>query len=276
MLSFLMLSGCHETMSDKTGGQWLVSVGDSYLTVDELKSALPVGLHGKDSMRFAESYIQNWVENILLYQQALENLPDDGEINRRVEAYRRALTVHSYQEKLVEQELGGQVTDEEIESYYRSHSDKFMATEPYVRGIFMKVSLNAPSLQALRGWLKNITPDHIDQIERYGISHAVDYQSFLQEWHPVSEFSVRMPVKRLDESKLKNRKDIEVTDSLYCYFLHIEERLLPGTILPLEYASGEIKEILINLKRTDFISKMKVDLFRQAMEDKKIIYNRNE
>lgn len=267
----LLLCGCHGS-SERDDGTWVVSVGESYLTEEELRSALPVGLHGEDSVAFAENYVQDWVEDILLYRQAQENLPDDEEIDRRVEAYRRALTIHSYQEQLVDQEVGRKVTDAEVEAYYREHTEEFTATEPFLRGIYMKVPLNAPSLRTLRGWLRDTPAAHLDRLEKYGISHAVDYECFLQKWYPLSGFSVRMPEIR--GRALRKGTDIEVTDSLYRYFLHVEELLPVGAVLPQEYASDEIREILTNLKRTDYISRMKSELLREATEDKRIKYYR--
>lgn len=272
ILFSLMWTGCHSSKMKNPDGTWLVRIGNSYLTHEELMSAMPVGMRGADSVRFVEEYMRSWSEDVLLYQQAEQNLPDDKEINERVEAYRRALTVHSYEEKLVEQELGGQVTEEEVQEYYRSHSSEFMASEPYIRGIFMKVPLNALSIRTLRGWLKNATGKNLDHIEKYSISHAVGYECFLWSWHPVSDFSPRMPLGKTDTDYFQPHKNIEVTDSLFRYFLYVEEVLPAGGKLPLEYAEDEIREILINLKRAEYISRMKTDLYRQALEDNKIMY----
>ena len=50
-------------------------------------------------------------------------------------------------------------------------------------------------------------------------------------------------------------------------------QLISQSILnPQEYARTEIKEILINLKRVEFINRVKQDLYNEASEDKDIIY----
>ena len=58
---------------------------------------------GKDSARFAEAYIREWIEDALLFQKAEGNIPDNAAINERVAAYRRALIMHTYEEELVRQ-----------------------------------------------------------------------------------------------------------------------------------------------------------------------------
>ena len=39
-------------------------------------------------------HICNWVEDILLYDKAQSNIPNNGEIDKLVENYRKALIMH--------------------------------------------------------------------------------------------------------------------------------------------------------------------------------------
>lgn len=269
----LLVCSCHQTSEDDQSGEPVVRAGEYSLYKSDLRSALPVGVHGADSVQFAEKYIRTWVEDMLMYQQAVENLPDGKEIDERVEAYRRALTVHIYQEKLVEQELGYKVADSEIETYYNTHSEQFVATEPYLKGVFMKVPLHAASLKNVRAWMKNPEGnDNLDRLEKYSISHAVSYECFPDRWKPFSEISLQMPLVKKDLDNLREHRSVEVSDSAFRYLLHVCEVLPVGERVPLEYASGEIREILVNLKRAEYIGRMKSDLYKRALEDKKIIY----
>lgn len=269
----LLVCSCHQTSEDDQSGEPVVRAGEYSLYKSDLRSALPVGVHGADSVQFAEKYIRTWVEDMLMYQQAVENLPDGKEIDERVEAYRRALTVHIYQEKLVEQELGSKVADSEIETYYNTHSEQFVATEPYLKGVFMKVPLHAASLKNVRAWMKNPEGNgNLDRLEKYSISHAVSYGCFPDRWKPFSEISLQMPLVKKDLDNLRGHRSVEVSDSAFRYLLHVCEVLPVGERVPLEYASGEIREILVNLKRAEYIGRMKSDLYKRALEDKKIIY----
>lgn len=269
----LLVCSCHQTSEDDQSGEPVVRAGEYSLYKSDLRSALPVGVHGADSVQFAEKFIRTWVEDMLMYQQAVENLSDGKEIDERVEAYRRALTVHIYQEKLVEQELGSKVADSEIETYYNTHSEQFVATEPYLKGVFMKVPLHAASLKNVRAWMKNPEGNgNLDRLEKYSISHAVSYECFPDRWKPFSEISLQMPLVKKDLDNLRGHRSVEVSDSAFRYLLHVCEVLPVGERVPLEYASGEIREILVNLKRAEYIGRMKSDLYKRALEDKKIIY----
>lgn len=273
IIGLLVMSGCSGSFNHQ-GKTPLVEVGDAFLYKEDLDAALPVGIHDKDSVRFAEDYIRNWVEDVLLYGKAEGNIPDNEKIDQQVAAYRRALIMHTYQEELVRQKLGNEVSEEEIEAYYEAHAAQFRAEQPYIQGLFMKVPVQTRNLNRVRNWYKRNTQDAIDGLEKFSIAHAVSYEYFYDRWRPVSEFALKMPLEALetDMDYLKRNKNVEVRDTVYCYFLHVEQFLPKGDPLPLEYAKNEIKEMIINLKRVAFINQMKNDLYREALENNDIIY----
>lgn len=269
----ILLAGCSQAV-DHQGKTPLASVGQDFLYKEDLEAVMPVGLRGKDSASFAEKYIHNWVEETLLYQKAEGNIPNSRKIDELVASYRKALIMHTYQEELVNQKLGTEITEEEIEQYYIQNTGMFRADQPYVQGLFMKVPINTPHLNRVRTWYKSNSSDALDKLEKFSIGHAISYDYFYDTWKPVSDVSVKLPLKQLDTDLeyLNRNRNIELKDSAFCYFLHVERFLPQGEHLPLEYAGSEIREILINLKRVEFINRMKDDLYQDALENKDIIY----
>lgn len=273
LVAVLLLAGCTPSVDHK-GKTPLVEVAGNFLYKEDLQAVMPIGLSQKDSTAFADEYIRNWAEDELLYQKAEGNIPDNVKIDERVAAFRKALVMHMYEEELVNQELGNTVSDEEVEAYYRQNSGMFRAGQPYIQGLFMKVPLTASQLSKVRGWYKRNTQDAIDNLSKYGIGNAVSYEYFYDRWIPLSDIAVKLPLKALDTDRdyLNRNRNVEVRDTAFCYFLHVENFLPEGEQLPLEYARSEIKEILINLKRVDFINRMKQDLYEEASEDNDIVY----
>lgn len=273
LVAVLLLAGCTPSVDHK-GKTPLVEVAGNFLYKEDLQAVMPIGLSQKDSTAFADEYIRNWAEDELLYQKAEGNIPDNVKIDERVAAFRKALVMHMYEEELVNQELGNTVSDEEVEAYYRQNSGMFRAGQPYIQGLFMKVPLTASQMSKVRGWYKRNTQDAIDNLSKYGIGNAVSYEYFYDRWIPLSDIAVKLPLKALDTDRdyLNRNRNVEVRDTAFCYFLHVENFLPEGEQLPLEYARSEIKEILINLKRVDFINRMKQDLYKEASEDNDIVY----
>ena len=274
LMACALLSGSCSSSVSQGDGMPLVEVNGVSLFMDDVQKVMPMGLHGADSVDFVEQYVRNWVKDVLLYEKAEDNVPDNQRIEELVSSYRRMLIMHTYQEELVNQKLGNAITDVEIEQYYKQNPSLFRADSPYIKGLFIKLPVNTLNLNKLRGWCRKDVQNNIDRVEKFCVGTAVTYDYFFDRWLSVSEFASKMPLAALksDANYLSHEKYVEVKDSLFCYILYVEQFLPKGEILPLEYAQNEIKEILVNQKRTDFINEMKEQLYRQALEDKDIKY----
>lgn len=268
-----VLSGCGQEHNHK-GKTPLVEAAGEFLYKEDLQAALPLNISKDDSVLFAEHYIRNWIEDALLFDKAEGNIPDNDKIARLVENYRRALIMHTYQEELVSQKLANDISGEEINAYYEKNKDLFRLENALVKGLFIKVPLHSPDLNSVRNWYKKNNQDAIEKLEKYSLRNAVGYDYFYDRWMPVSDVAAKIPLKVLDtdENYLDKNRNVEVKDTAFCYFLHIEDFLGKDKQKPLDFAQDEIKEILINLKRVEFINKVKEDLYRHASDRNKIIY----
>ena len=276
----LVFWGCSQ-QHDHKGKTPLVEVAGNYLYQEDLQSALPLNLSADDSVLFAENYIRTWVEDVLLFDKAEDNVRDDGKVKTLVENYRRALVMHAYQEELVRQQLSEEITQAQLSEYYEQNKGLFVLEKPLVKGLFMKVPLQSPGWSEVRRLYKQRTSEAIEKLEKYSLRNAVTYDYFYDRWRPLEEVEAMMPVKKGETAaaRLKTGSDVELKDTAFHYFLHIEEYLGKNEPKPLEVAQEEIKEILINLKRVEFINRVKEDLYRQAQEKNGINYyylNKNE
>lgn len=273
LVCFLLLLsyGCTETI-DHRGKTPLVQVGKNFLYKEDVVSAIPPGVSSKDSSYMADKYIKNWIDDVLLYVKAEGNIPDNAEIDELVSDYRKTLITHSYIEQIVSQEVEGNISDREIEEYYNANKEVFLAREAYVKGLYIKVPKSASGISQVRHWYKDSSERSVDNIEKYGLRNAVDYEYFYDRWRPLNEILLRLPVKNMEKDRVRKEKNIELSDSAFYYFLHVKEFLDEGEVLPLEYAGKEIKEILMNTKRVEFITRMKEDLYKEASENNDIKY----
>ena len=239
-----------------------------------MQAALPLNISKDDSVLFAEHYIRNWIEDALLFDKAEGNIPDNDKISKLVENYRRALIMHTYQEELVNQKLANDISEEEINAYYEKNKELFRLDNPLVKGLFIKVPLSSPDLGNVRVWYRKNNQDVIEKLEKYSLRNAVSYDYFYDRWTSVPDVAAKIPLKVLDTDAnyLDKNRNVEVKDTAFCYFLHIEDFLDKDKQKPLDFARDEIKEILINLKRVEFINKVKEDLYQRASDRNKIIY----
>ena len=254
------MTGCGQEHNHK-GKTPLVEVSGEFLYKEDLQAALPLNISKDDSVLFAEHYIRNWIEDALLFDKAEGNIPDNDKISKLVENYRRALIMHTYQEELVNQKLANDISEEEINAYYEKNKELFRLDNPLVKGLFIKVPLSSPDLGNVRVWYRKNNQDVIEKLEKYSLRNAVSYDYFYDRWTSVPDVAAKIPLKVLD------------TDANYLdKNRHIEDFLGKDKQKPLDFARDEIKEILINLKRVEFINKVKEDLYQRASDRNKIIY----
>ncbi|WP_071145785.1 hypothetical protein [Bacteroides ihuae] len=272
LLIFVSLFGSCARKNDHIGKTPLVEVDGHFLYKEELRTAVPEGLSKDDSLLFAEHYIRNWAEDILLYNKAKSNVPDNGEIDKLVENYRKALIMHTYEQELINQKLTEELSEQEITDYYEKNRNLFVLEHPLIKGLFIKVPLTAPRVNKVRKWYKMKTSEAIDYLEKYSLQNAVSYEYFYDKWVSVSDILDKIPLKGLTpENYLQINRQVELKDTAYYYFLNVSEYRKSGEQEPYELAKFEIKDMLINMKRVEFMRNVKDDLYQRAMSNKKII-----
>lgn len=125
LLITLLCCGACKEQYDHKGKTALVEVDGNFLYKEDLMSVLPVGLSKDDSILFAEHYIRSWAEEILLYEKAANNIPDNVDVDKLVENYRKALIMHTYQQELINQKLTNDISEQEIADYYEKNKELF-------------------------------------------------------------------------------------------------------------------------------------------------------
>lgn len=268
----LLLLSCSNEI-DHHGRTPLAGVGNDFLYKEDVAALYVTALPSIDSTEFVKNYIRQWLEDVLFYRLAERNVAAAGEVDRMVENYRRALLLNIYQERLVEQQLKQTLSEEDVAAFYNSNAELFKLEEAQLQGLFLKLPLSAPRLQSVRKWLTKMSPEDIENIEKYNITNAVTYDYFVDSWRPLSAIAAKMPLtaemllKSLDKDTF-----VEVADTAYIYMLSTVARLDKGEQTPLELASDEISSLLINSKKANFVKKVKSDLYDKALENGEIVF----
>lgn len=258
---------------DHGGRTPLAEVEGHFLYREDLATALPVNLSPEDSLLFAEHYIREWVEEMLLYEKARRNIPDNAEIERLVENYRKALIMHNYQQQLIGQKLSREISEEELTDYYDRNPGLFKLENPVMKGLFLKVPLKAPRLNEVRRWYKAENHEAVEALEKYQFQHAVKYEYFLDKWVPAADILAQIPLQVPDkEAYLTRQRYVELHDTAFHYFLNVTELLPTGGQMPYELARPQVKEILLNRKQVEFMKQVKADLYERATEKQEIKY----
>ena len=204
----------------------------------------------------AQSYIRNWITQKLLLHKAIENLSaEKNDIQKQVEDYRTSLLIHKYKQKLIEQRLADEISEQEIEKYYSDNEKTFVLATPIVKAVFFILPKNAPNLKDVQKWYKSDKTEDQENLEDYCLTHARKYDHFKNEWIEVKYLLNLIPgdYDNLEELILTENR-IEKEDEENYYFLKIKEMRHNQNIAPLSYVREEITLILKNKKKLEFES----------------------
>ena len=272
-LMMLLVGACGKPQYDHKGRTPLVELDGNFLYQEDLAAVQPVGQSKDDSLLFAEHYIRNWAEDILMYEKAQNNIPDNAEIEQLVKNYRKALIMHVYQQSLIQEKLAEEITEADLQTYYDTNKDVFKAEVPLMKGLFIKVPLTSPGIARVRQWYKDERQSAVEHLEKYSLQNAVKYEYFYDKWIPASEILSLMPLReeKVDAYFAKNRH-VELKDTAYWYFLNVSDYIPTGGQEPYEAARSAVSEMVVNRKQVEFLNQVKGDLYKEAVEDGKLKY----
>ena len=251
----------------------LLEVEGKFLYQDQVDDIIPPNVREEDSTRIADSYIKKWVTDVLMYENAKRNVTDKDEIERLLDDYRKSITIHQYQQKLIRQRLAKSPSEEELKKFYEDYRSQFILKENILKGILLVVPVGSPKLDNVRAWVRSGRTKDLEQIEKYSIQHALSYDYFIDKWIPLTDVLKKMPVQVQDPSAFAvSNRYFETSDSLRYYMLKISDAKRTGEVEPFDTAKEKITNIIMNNKKSDFISDFEKELYKDAMEDGTITF----
>ena len=231
---------CSDRDADRNGSSVLAVVGKSQLTRAELTKALPLGLNGADSARYASAYIRRWVESRVISDLASAEI-DMHDIDR-------------------------------MHNYYVANNSDFVLQRPMLQGVYLKVPDNARNIDVIRKLYRSDKQADIDRLEKEVLTSAIHYDFFRDKWVDWDQVESHIPYNfgsRPDEF-LRGRDHFETTAGGFVYLLDIKDILPTGSIMPFESARSLIKERLNARKRRIYDAGLMDDLYNRSLKEGKI------
>ena len=271
VLSMLLLFSCGRGVQD-VGADVLVSVEGHSLLRSEVETVIPRTLSSADSLLMAESYVKKWVKDVLVYDVAEENLGEEmADVERLVEAYRHSLIRYRYQEQLVRERLSAEIRESDVLNYYETNQKKFELKTNLVKGLFLKVPIDAPGLTDLKRWYKSDDASAVEKIDKYSLQNAAIYDYFYDKWMDFEDVMENIPMQLSNPSAyLKANKTLEVSDSSYCYLLNIRDYVPAGQVAPYDYVQPQIMDMLLAQRKQKFLRDFEEELYNDAIRDGKV------
>jgi len=268
------LTAC--STSDKNDEGAVARVYDSYLYASDLKDVVPPGTSKEDSVAIVKKHISNWVSEMLIVKKAEDNLEEEEQnMKKQLDNYRKSLIMYAYEKALVNQQLDTVVDPKEIEKYYNDNPGNFELKDNIIKVVYIKVSRKAPDIEKVKKWYKSDAEKDKTSLDSYCRQFAENFYLDDNAWLLFDDLLKEIPIETYNkELFLKNNRFVEVQDSGSCYFVNIKGFKIKNSLSPLGFEKENIRNIILNKRKLELITKMKADIYQDALANKKLeIYN---
>lgn len=273
----VLTMGCsHSTgeTPDSDSADLLVIVGDSALAMREVLAKIPSGMAPEDSAEMFHRIVERWMENMLLTELASENIEDLERINRLTDDYRRKLIIATYRSNLRDAHTGGKkIPADSISRYYERHKDELLLTRPVIKGLYVKLPSDTKRLSDIRRWMQTATSDAIDNLEQFGLTDAIEYSFFEDQWIDWEVIRRQIPYRFVDADEfVKRTVNFETEHRGMTYLIHISGFIPSGEQMPMEVAIPVIRQRMESDQGEIYEKKLINGLFRKAHDEGRLRY----
>ena len=267
MCSFGSCGDLFKNREDKTV---IARVGDTYLYKEDISAVLTKDMSEEDSVSFITNYINQWATKQLLLSKAKINLPEEEleEFDRLVEDYRTDLYTRAYKEALVLQSEDTTINRTELERFYEEQKENFRLKEKLVSLRFVELPLQFLDKNEIVSRLRSFEQE--DKL--YLDSVAVHFKKMnLNDsiWVPVSRVMQEVPVLDPDNEDryLKKSQFFELEDDMGVYLVYVNEVLQVNETAPLTYVEPQIRQIILNRRKLDYIRRLQTEIMDEATKE---------
>ena len=269
LITIFLLSGC-KSRHKQTNRVPLAQVDKVILYRDDVPELIQQGINESDSAALYQNYINKWAKRQLLLKKAEDNLTPalKSEIEKQLEETKSNLVIYQYQRQMIQEKLDTVLTDAELESYYATNEKSFILNSNIVKALFIKLPLETPDLNKIRLLARSNDHKDLQQLETLCYQFAEKFDDFDGQWVPMDKLSVELPESvDNEENFLKRNTFLETSDSTSEYMVSISDYRLRTSLAPYEYVKDDIKRIIWNNRRFEFIQSLENGIYNEALKD---------
>ena len=275
LLIFLgSLSACEyfnfNKKNPETKGKILARVGNEYLYESDLQGIF--NEQTTDSAWVEKQHIDQWIYNELMVQKANNVLPKNSikDIDRKVSQYRSSLITYLFEKELLNQKIDVNILQNDIDQYYKDKSENLPLSHTIIQSCYIFLDKNAPKMDSIKYWLKNPNEVHLTKLKETGYQFATNLNTE-KEWLPLEQLQAKLPEKiSSPKSFLKKKKYFEMEDDSQVYLVYIQDYAFEGDNPPQAYAEQDIKRILVNKRKQEYLKRIKNNLFDEAQNANRV------
>ena len=271
-VALLGVTSCRELPDYLVGDDTIARVGRNELTLADMADVMPSNLQGEDSVVFVKQYVDKWIVRQLKVEEADRLFSgSEKDIERLVEDYRQSLLTGKVDQYYVDEQMGGDFTDEDIAEYYNTHKSDFTLDRTLVKG---RIVCFPASYRQSKKLMEQMRKAATSQSDDKTFSEVCQKNGFLvvdnrSEWVNFADFLANLPTTRTQEyDHLLDKLGVqEMKANDLRYYFDFTSVCRKGNVAPLEVVSENIRRILVTQRRSEIIKAHEESIVKNAVNE---------
>ena len=268
LLAALCFAGCQHHGEESP---ILASVYGHELHSSDLKGLVGEGVSAEDSTAIVASYVEQWIRQTVLLTKAEKNITDN--FDRQLREYKNSLLIYAYEQKIVNQLLDTNVSDEQIAEYFEQHREDFQLKSAIVKAVYVIAPAKSPAVPKLKKIIDRRGFDDHDVVELEELASRNSLSGYYDAdaWIPFYTLQSAVPITTYNENiYLKQNHTITLSDNDVTYLVRILDYKVSDETSPLELQLENIRSILLNHRKLDILNRLQTDLLKEAENGDKV------
>ena len=270
LVGVLFLASCGSFLKDDEEVKPIARVGESYLYGKDVKPFITSEMSPQDSAAFVVSYINKWASKQLLLSKSKINLTEEklNEFDRLVDDYKTDLYTRAYIDALVQQSNDTTESTSQLEQFYESQKENFKLNERLIQLRFVVLPNQFLDKEVVVNKIKTFE----EEDKTYLDSIAVQFKKIHFNdsiWVSTSRVMGQIgPINYSNQNEyLKKSQFFELQDSLGVYLGKVTNVLEVNDIAPLSYIEPDIKRVLLNRRRLEYVRKLETEIIDEGIKN---------
>jgi hypothetical protein len=267
----LIVSGCQNTETTTETRIAVAEVNRKILYFDQIPQIITKDLHGSDSIAMVQNYINRWAKHELLLMRAEANLSQNAkdEIVSQLEETRANLFIYHYQRQMMQERMDTLISETVLEEYHANNENSFLLASNIVKALFIKLPASTPNISRIRTLARSNDQSAMQELEMLVYNYAERFDDFDENWISTDILLVELPARSVgnEDNFLRWNNFFEATDSLSIFMISKRDYKQRATTAPYEYVKDDIRRIIMNSRRFEFIQSLENMIYNDALRE---------
>lgn len=250
----------------------VAKIGEKKLYAKDVVALIPPGTAEQDSLEMARKYINSWAADIILYDMALQKLPEsERDITKEVEQYKRSLLKYRYEQHYIAENLDTTVTWNEIQEYYDANPALYKLERPILKANYAKFPSSIPLKEEIVALLSSDSDEDMAKLDSLSQTVVTRFQTFGGKWVDIISLAKEYGMDYGSLIAAKKGEIIEIEDEQgQSNIAYLSGYIPTGQIAPLEYCADAVRKAIINKRKHTLFSNLEQELLKDAINKGKL------